>query len=391
MNPALLLSMAAEDQLCLLLARGQLTPELRTRALEFLAGPLQWRVIMERACSHQVYPLLYRNLRDLGFPGVPEAVQSELKGLYLANALRNQLLAEELARLLTLLGGAGISVIPLKGVSLAQSLYGDVAARTSVDIDILVPPANLQPAIRLILTSGYRPEVNDPYFAKLVLRHGRHFNAARDSRGTSFVVELHWMLVQHCSRDGDAVRDLWAESRPRTYFGAPAFSMTPEWEFLYLCTHAADHDWQMLKWLVDIHQIVLSGTVNWQSAMEKAGRIELGPMIRQTLAVTSVLLGTPLPAGLGAVELPKRMRTFPQAPLAEDSPEATLAFRHLRVLNRPLDKLRYFATVVFAPQPRDSETVRLPRHLGFLYYFIRPLRLAGKWAGRALGKPPASQ
>ena len=56
---------------------------------------------MERAYSHQVYPLVYRNLLDLGFPGVPEAVQSELKGLYLANALRNQLLAEELARVLS--------------------------------------------------------------------------------------------------------------------------------------------------------------------------------------------------------------------------------------------------------------------------------------------------
>jgi hypothetical protein len=44
-----------------------------------------------------VYPLLYRNLRNLGFLGVPEAVRAELNGLYLANALRNPLLAEELA------------------------------------------------------------------------------------------------------------------------------------------------------------------------------------------------------------------------------------------------------------------------------------------------------
>jgi hypothetical protein len=83
-----------EDELCLLLARGQLNPEERTRILEFLAIPLQWPLLLERAYSHQVYPLLYRNLRDLGFSGVPDAVQAELKGLYLANALRNQLLVE---------------------------------------------------------------------------------------------------------------------------------------------------------------------------------------------------------------------------------------------------------------------------------------------------------
>ena len=62
-----------EDELCLLLARGQLIPEERTRVLEFLATPLQWPLLLERAYSHQVYPLLYRNLLDLGFPGVPEA------------------------------------------------------------------------------------------------------------------------------------------------------------------------------------------------------------------------------------------------------------------------------------------------------------------------------
>ena len=122
-------NMPPEDQLCLLLARGQLAPGERARALEFLAAQLQWPLILERAYSHQVYPLLYRNLLDLGFPGVPESVQAEVKSLFLANAFRNQLLADELARLLGLLGEAGIRVVPLKGVALAQALYGDTAAR----------------------------------------------------------------------------------------------------------------------------------------------------------------------------------------------------------------------------------------------------------------------
>jgi putative nucleotidyltransferase-like protein len=156
-----------EDELSLLLARGQLNPEERTRILQFLAIPLQWPLLLERAYSPQVYPPLYRNLRDLGFSGVPEAVPAELRGLYLANALRNQLLAEELARLLSLLGEAGIRVAPLKGVALAQSLYGDVAAWVCLDFDILVPPANVPQAIDLLLASGYRSEVNDPYFSKL--------------------------------------------------------------------------------------------------------------------------------------------------------------------------------------------------------------------------------
>ena len=88
-------SMGPEDELCLLLARGRLTSEGRARALELLSTPLRWPVIMERARSHQIFPLVYRTLSDLGFSGVPEAIQSGLRNQYLANALRNQLLAEE--------------------------------------------------------------------------------------------------------------------------------------------------------------------------------------------------------------------------------------------------------------------------------------------------------
>ena len=127
-----------EDELCLLLARGKLSSEERVRTLQFLATPLQWPLILERAYSHQVYPLLYRNLLELGFPGVPHEVQTELKSAYLANGFRNQLLAEELARLLKSLGEAGIPVIPLKGVTLAQSLFGDPAARVCSDIRVTV-------------------------------------------------------------------------------------------------------------------------------------------------------------------------------------------------------------------------------------------------------------
>ena len=86
--------LSREDELCLLLARGKLNSEERARVLQLLGAALEWPLLLERAYGHQVYPLVYRNLRDVGFSGVPEPVQAELKGQYLANALRNQLLAE---------------------------------------------------------------------------------------------------------------------------------------------------------------------------------------------------------------------------------------------------------------------------------------------------------
>jgi Uncharacterised nucleotidyltransferase len=94
---------SSEDQLCLLLARGELPPDMQEQARALLAAPLRWDLVLECAMAHEVYPLLYRNLRRLAFAGVPTQARTELETLYKVNAFRNIHLAEELARVLTLL------------------------------------------------------------------------------------------------------------------------------------------------------------------------------------------------------------------------------------------------------------------------------------------------
>jgi putative nucleotidyltransferase-like protein len=368
--------MTPEDQLCLLLARGQLMPDLRKRILESLARPLQWPVVLERAYDHEVYPLLYRNLRELGFPGVPDAVQAELKRAFLANAIRNKLLAEELARLLGLLGKAGIPVIPLKGITLAESLYGDAASRVCADIDILVPPDKVAQALNLILAIGYRDDFRDPFFSKLAWRYGRHYHLAREDQGVSLLLELHWKLVQHSSKNDEAIKDLWAEARPKTSFGATALALSPEWELLYLALHAADHQWELLKWISDIHEIQQLGLIDWQKLKNKAEQFELDSVVRQTLTLCALLLGTSMPKGLSPADLRTKI------PFPAGAPQA--AFSHLHVLTRPLDKLRCMATVVLVPKATDQQFLRLPSSLSFLYYPMRPMRLTLKWSWRLL-------
>jgi hypothetical protein len=377
-----------EDRFCLLLSRGQLTPDEQARARESLSAPLQWPLLLDRVYAHQVYPLFYRNLGQLGFSAVPDVVQTDLKGAYLANALRNQLLSEELARLLRLLNDAGIPTIPLKGVALAESLYGDPATRVCADIDLLVPSAKLHRAIEVLLSDGYADVFHHPFFRKLALRHGRHYGFEREHAGHpghpghSTLIELHWQLVQHSSRNDEAVTDLWAEAWPTNFCGAPAYALSPEWEFLYLAIHSADHHWQSLKWLADLHQLCLCRPPDWHRLKEKAERFELDLVVHQTLAACSVLLGTKLPEGYASVCLPAKLRLFPMTPVPPGASEA--AFFPLMLLQRPWDKLRCAANIVFVPKPADQNFVHLPAGLSFLYYPLRVLRLIEKRVQRLL-------
>ena len=365
-----------EDQLILLLARGALTPHVQAQALVLLAMPLRWDLILEGAVAHEVYPLLYRNLRRVGFPGVPADVCIKLEALYKVNAFRNAHLAEELARVLQLLEGAGIPTIPLKGVTLAESLYGDATLRVCADIDILVPRPMVTQAFRLLLARGYRAEFSEQFFADLFLRHDIEYALMRKERGVSYLLELHWEILWGAPWDGDAPQDLWAEAHPQTFFGVPAHAFSPEWDLLFLAAHAARHQWQGLKWLVDIHEVCCGREIDW----EKAERLGWEEVLRLTLSACHALFDTPIPAPFSPRSLPPWVKLFPLDP----SPSAIWdgALFPTRLLARPSEKLRYVVRVFFVPTIAERRLCRFPSLLSFLYYPLRPLRLGCKWGWR---------
>ena len=129
-----------EDRLCLLLARGNFSADVEKCAKDRLEAGPQWGTVLGRAQTHGLLPLVYHRLRALNFPSVPQSVQRQLRDFFGVNALRNELLAQELVRVLTRLDAANLPAIPLKGLALAESLYGDPALRSSADLDILIPP-----------------------------------------------------------------------------------------------------------------------------------------------------------------------------------------------------------------------------------------------------------
>ena len=52
-----------EVELCLLLARAQLSPQARERALSLLACPVDWPRLFERAKTYELFPLVFTGLR----------------------------------------------------------------------------------------------------------------------------------------------------------------------------------------------------------------------------------------------------------------------------------------------------------------------------------------
>ena len=52
--------MEPEDQLCLLLARGEISGEVRERTFQLLASPLRWPLFLEHARKYDICPIIYQ-------------------------------------------------------------------------------------------------------------------------------------------------------------------------------------------------------------------------------------------------------------------------------------------------------------------------------------------
>ena len=187
--------------------------------------------------------------------------------------------------------------------------------------------------------------------------------------------------MQHSSRNDEAIEDLWAELAGKLSSRAGVFSQ-PRMGILYSAIMPRHHAWQSLKWLADIHQVASSAPVDWLKVTQKAERLELGLVIRQTLTASSLLLGTPLPLGWSPASLPAGVRLFPNVPFPAGTPEA--AFFHLRVLSRPLDKLRCVANVVLGPNRRTGISCGSPPRLAL---FIMWCGVYAYWGGGFFGYP----
>jgi hypothetical protein len=323
--------------------------------------------------------MLARNVGRLGASGVPAGVVAELEAGRRANGVRNALLTRELTRLLIRFGEAGLPVIPQKGVALAETLYGDVTARVSWDIDILVPRSMVKQAFDLLVEAGYQPDESSPDARgmELFLRSNIESRFVRETPSFSVVTELHWDIAWRWWPNG-ASDLLWADARRKTFWGVEAYALSPEWELIYLAVHAARHRWQLLKWLVDIHEFCCRVPVDWEKVRENAARSDLERVLRLSLGACGALLGTPVPDGLRLDSLPPWLVPLPvRLPLPDEWRDAFFA---TRLKGRLSAKLRYLARVLVVPSSADRRLLPLPSPLRGFYCLVRPLRLGSEGA-----------
>lgn len=190
--------------------------------------------------SHEQIDALLGESRAVDFPDERALMLGRLHGLM---------------RVAAALESKGVSFTVLKGFPLSQKIYGNPLMRITGDLDLLLDPPLIAPAIDALTALGYVPAY-DPWpagkkEAGRLVRFRNQFAMKHPESG--IVAELHWRLFYYpvipAARMGKVVR---ANLTTIIVEGRTFRVLNPELDLLCLIIHGGMHGYSRLKWLADV-------------------------------------------------------------------------------------------------------------------------------------------
>jgi len=244
--------------------------------------------------SYRLLPLVYRNLSVQGYAGPQWNI---LRGIHRSVWSRNQHLFHQLRPLMEELRADGVPLLLCKGVALALSVYPDAGSRPMRDIDLLVPSAYGEAALRKLENAGWkplnwRPRRLDGSFLRF--RHAMDLEAPGGSR-----VDLHWHALNLCCHDsGDEM--FWRHAQPMDFLGLSLQTCHPTEHLLQACANGVV--WSPVppvRWAAD-SMLLLRGPVaiEWERLAQTACRLEIAPYVASALSFLRREFDAPVPAGV---------------------------------------------------------------------------------------------
>ncbi len=288
------LPLLPEAELLVWCARTVVSDELKRSIRRRVQESLDWSIVLGMARYHGVCPLFYRNLAALCSDLVPAKPLTQLRQKVQADALLNRSLAQELVILCDVLISSGVSVIPIKGATLAALAYGDLALREFTDLDLLIPEGSIAEAQRVILSLGYERKANGVEGHQLEDKEGPHHVLIK-KRPISRV-DLQWVMAhQHFTFRLDRP-EFWRSQIPVTLEGKTVPGLAPEILLIVLCVHGSKHAWEQLKWVCDVAELLRAHpALDWNQIFLHASSWQCRGMLCLGLSLAHRLLDAPLP------------------------------------------------------------------------------------------------
>jgi hypothetical protein len=383
--------MRPEFELLVRSARISTNDEEAREIRALLQSSIDWSYLLQVTNDQGVIPQLYRCVTR--FPeAVPADVLSSLREESLNNSRSNLALTGVLFKLLDLFEANDINGIPYKGPALAASAYGDISLRQFADLDLILHKKDVLRAKQLLVARGWRPEFELTSAQETAfLEHYYDYGFVKEG----VLVEIHWALTEGYFNFPIIVERLWDRLQPISIAGRRILTVSPEDSLLIVCAHSSKHLWSRLGWICDLANLIESHKdMNWDEVFQHASQLGSRRMLSIGLLLTIDLLGVSLPDHIAtevqsdspakALAQELRGRLFEERTSRPGVIET--ARLHMRMRERWWDRVTYGLRLSLGTTVGDWTSLKMPRSLFFLYYLLRPVRLAGKFGKRFLDR-----
>jgi hypothetical protein len=256
---------------------------------------LDWTCLVEKSRQEGVSAVLFHNitkyhLEDL----VPGDSYRSLSNDYYTNLKRNLSIIGTLRKVLAAFQKAGTPCIILKGISLAEHLYPNMAMRGMSDVDVLVRKEDLFKADDCLSRLGYASR--DSSAAKAVNNPAGYLASLeyRKNDASPLDLHLHWHTVNTSVPATMFVDDidldrLWESAEPICVADGQALMLRPEHLIIYLCEHAlrVGHSFDRLILICDIFFALktLESTIDWSFLVKESRRFNLSRFVYFGLSI----------------------------------------------------------------------------------------------------------
>ncbi len=374
-------SFTPEQELLLWLIRVDHTKD--QRAAEILSAGVDWNYVRKTAIQHGIIPLLYKKLKNEMSDLVPSKELEEFRTLFMANAVRNLRMTQQLIKVLDHLSDAGIEAMPFKGPVLAVQAYGDLSMRSFSDLDIVIHRCDFEQTYDLLTKSGYSCALSG---------NQAHYLLKTDIELTfdhpEYHIDIHWAFAHKFMAFNVDTEKFFKESIVYLLQGKKLKGLCPEDTFLVLSIHGANHYWIRLKWIADIIFFIYQNpNMNWQKIFDKSKNFTMNTLLYQSLNLAIEMGGLSLPEeiknSIHANNIQKKCKSLDKIRFQLFSKERLRLHSSLHIISRreeriPIQLKYFFSQIIysiFTPKSRDLEIIDLPWFLYPLYLIIRPFRL----------------
>ncbi|MDD5559566.1 nucleotidyltransferase family protein [Candidatus Methylomirabilis sp.] len=335
---------------------------LRGTQLEALAPPSPedqaWEEIIRDATQQGLLPILYRWLKTSDSRYLPSALRlDQIKEGVVGVAARNVVLAQELVSILQAFQVRQVACVPVRGLALAELLYGDITARPMGDIDLLVRKEDLSKVAEVLKGLEFQEMDRRPGFASAFSYTLEFF---KDRHG-GVIVEPHWSIAYPPFADRVDMEAVWERCVRGRVVDVDTWLLSREDLLVHLCCHLIHRgESASLLWLYEIDRLLRQekATRDWPQVISLAQETGLALFVVEVLGKVKGLFDSPIPDD---VLSQLRAQRRPQPARAVESQLARLlmgesrldggeSFAMLFTIKGMRAKLRYAVAILF-PSP----------------------------------------